>query len=122
MSSNEEAKKDENENGKRHGHRCHRRRFWKIPFIIAFIVLAKSALVMLLWNGLIPNLFHGPIVTYGQALGLTVLAHLLVGFRPFGPPGRHFMHHHHLRERWANLSPEEKEKLRSEMHSRWGKR
>ena len=55
----------------------------KVPVIvtvIALIIVIKSAIVLLLWNALIPNLFHGPPLTYPQALGLTVLVKLVVGF------------------------------------------
>ncbi len=108
-----------------HGHG--RRRFWKIPFIVAAIILIKSGLVMLLWNALIPDLFHGPVLDFCQALGLTVLVKVLVGFggggfRHWG--GRHRFGGHHGppwgRDRWANLSPEEREKLREEVGKRCG--
>ena len=124
MNSNEENKLESKESHDHsahshpHDHHCHRRRFLKIPFIIAAIVLIKSGLVMLLWNSLIPDLFSGPEVTYGQAIGLVVLAKLLIGFGghrfmggrfggpPFGPG------------RWAALSPEEREKLRESIRHR----
>jgi hypothetical protein len=100
-------------------HHCHgRRHFIKIPFIIAAILIVKSGLVFLLWNNLIPDLFHGPQVTYLQALGLVVLAKLLVGFhgRPGGFGGRG---HHVWRERWwQNLSPEEREKFWEKLKQR----
>lgn len=102
---------------------CGRRRFLKIPFIIAAVVLIKSALVMVLWNEIAPDLFHGPILTYLQAIELTVLAKLLVGFGGFRGgfgPGRGFGGEWHLRERWAKLSPEEREKMREELHKRCG--
>jgi hypothetical protein len=51
------------------------------------IVLALLGLVeMLLWNALIPDIFHGPELNYWQALGLLVLARILVGSR--GPKRR----------------------------------
>jgi hypothetical protein len=95
-----------------------RRHFWKAPFFLIFI-LAKSGLVMLLWNALIPDLFHGPEITYLQALGLMVLAKLLVGFgRPgFGRFGGH--HHHPGRGRWAHMSEEDRKKFREEFHNKW---
>ncbi len=104
---------------------CAKRRcLWKIPFVIAAVVLIKSVLVMVLWNALIPELFQGPLLNYGQALGLTILAKLLVGM---GGPPRHFFGggrfggHHGFRNRWAHLSPEEREKLREELKNRFNK-
>jgi hypothetical protein len=100
-----------------------RGRFWvrKVPFIvlvIGLIIVIKSAIVLLLWNALIPNLFHGPLLTYPQALGLTVLAKLLFGFARFGPfAGRHWGPP--WKARWAGLPAEEREKLREEIRKRF---
>jgi hypothetical protein len=96
---------------------CHRRRFWKFPLIAAAIILITAGIVLLLWNALIPDLFHGPLLTYLQALGLTVLAKLLFGFHGFrsfgGPPWK---------ARWAGLSPEEREKLREDIRRKFGEK
>jgi hypothetical protein len=86
---------------------------------MAAVVLLKSAVVMWLWNALIPELFHGPMLTFLQAIGISVLAKLLVGF------GHHrgwHKHHkkHFWKSRWAKLSPEEREKLREEIKHRCG--
>lgn len=85
----------------------------KFPFIVAAVLLIKSALVLVLWNALIPQLFHGPVVNFGQALGLVVLAKLLVGFGG-RHHGHHFGHGFHWRKKWLAMSPEEREKLRAE--------
>lgn len=97
--------------------RCHGRRFWFIPPLIIAFVLVKAALVMVLWNALIPDLFNGPWLGYPQALGLLVLAKLFIGFPRFGggPRGRFggWRGRH-----WARLSAEERQKLREELHRR----
>lgn len=95
----------------RHGRR--RCRMWKIPLIIAAVVLGKSAAVFFLWNALMPELFHLSVITFPQAIGLLILAKILFGgFRGghgrFGPPWR----------RWSNLSDEQRAKLREEIHRR----
>jgi hypothetical protein len=98
---------------------CHRGRFWKFPLIVAAVILIKAGIVLLLWNALIPDLFHGPVLTYLQALGLTVLAKLLFGFAGF----RHFAGRHGgppWKARWAGLSPEEREKLREDIRKKFG--
>lgn len=112
--SNEEAKMETGNS------RCGGRgRFWKVPFIVAAIILIKSGIVLLLWNALIPDLFHGPVLTYLQALGLTVLAKLLFGFPRFRPfAGRHGAPP--WKARWAGLSPEEREKLREDIRKHFG--
>jgi hypothetical protein len=86
------------------------RGWWiKIPFMIAMIVAIKSVLVLWLWNELIPDLFHGPIITFWQACGLTILAKLLVsgGLKPFGMHHRgHFKEHF---EKFCEKTPEKPE-------------
>jgi len=42
-------------------------------------------ITMLLWNGLIPLLFHGPVVTYWQTAGLIILSKII--FSGFGHGG-----------------------------------
>ncbi|HEU5237867.1 MAG TPA: hypothetical protein VFU37_12035 [Pyrinomonadaceae bacterium] len=112
MNSNEDAKLETGN--------CpfgHRRRFWKFPLIVATVILIKAGIVLFLWNALIPDLFHGPVLTYLQALGLTVLAKLLFGFhgfRPFGGPP--------WKARWPGLSPEEREKLREDIRRKFGEK
>lgn len=102
-----------------HGH-CHRggrKRWIKIPFFIATIVFLKSALIFTLWNYLVPDLFHGPEITYWQAMSIMVLAKLLVGFGGFGG-FRGFGHRHHKpwKKQWLeNLTPEEREKFNEKL-------
>ena len=73
-------------------------------FIIALFVISYVA--MLLWNVLIPDLFHGPELTYWQTMGLLVLARLFVGGHcgrgrwKHGRWGRH-RHHHHQHHPWG---------------------
>ena len=50
--------------------------------------------VMLLWNGLIPSLFHGPVLSYWQTAGLFLLSKiLLTGIAPG-------THHHRGHKEW----------------------
>jgi hypothetical protein len=51
--------------------------------VAVFLALAAaySLAVMWLWNVILPDLFGWPTITFWQALGLTVLCHLL-----FNPP------------------------------------
>lgn len=98
---------------------------------IAFVVLGGLAfgfLTMTLWNHLMPEIFGLKEITFWQAIGLLILSKLLVkgfgwhkggchrhGPGPGGPPWRE-----HWRKRWeekmANMTPEQREKLRQ----KWG--
>ena len=94
-------------------------RILKGLFIGAVIGLVVGFVVMGLWNALIPELFHGPVITFWQAVGLLVLSHIL--FR--GPGGRFGGWRH---DRWrkkfetklAAMTPEEREKFRNQWHHR----
>jgi hypothetical protein len=99
---------------------------WAAIAVAAFVgVMALIALlglvVMLLWNSLVPVLFHGPALEYWQALGLLILSRLLFG----GLRGRGWHGHWRQRmwrERWERLTPEERAQLREKFASRcWGR-
>jgi hypothetical protein len=94
------------------------RRFWigRALRAIAMAVLAVlvfGALVMWLWNLLLPPLTGWRHIAFGQAVGLLVLCRTLFGgIRGHGGWGwRHRMH-----DRFAQLSPEERERFRERLH------
>ena len=72
---------------------------------------------MLLWNALLPGIFNIGTITYWQAFGLFILARILFGgFR--GHSGHHFhnsRHMSHLREKWMNMTDEERQKYKEEL-------
>lgn len=69
---------------------------------VAFVA-AFGAVVMLLWNALVPDLFGGPAIGFWQAAGLLVLCRILLGgFGGHGGP----------RGRWHHMTPEERERFR----------
>lgn len=84
-----------------------RGRRWKFPVIVLAVILIKTTVFFFIWNHLIPDLFHGPVLSYGQALGLLVLAKLLFGHGPHKFGGGHPFG----RSPWKSLSPEDKERL-----------
>lgn len=91
-----------------------------IPFIILMVLSAitvVTTIVMLLWNALLPSLFHFPVITWPQALGLLVLSKLLFGgFRGGGGPRQHWKNK--MKQRWMNMQPEEREKFMQEWNRR----
>src|SRR3954469_3291168 len=93
-----------------------------MPVIMALIAGVLGLVVHGLWNGVLTEVTGVKAITYWQALGLLVLARILVGGfprpgGPFGPRGRHMMMQH-----WESLTPEQREKLRAGMGQRgcWG--
>jgi hypothetical protein len=75
-------------------------------------VAALSALVMVLWNWLMPELFFGvKEIGYLQAAGILVLSKILFG----GFHGHGRWH----RQRWEQMTPEEREKVQNAMRCGW---
>src|ERR1700730_8006330 len=66
-------------------------------------------IVMLLWNWLAPTLFGLRQVTFWQALGLLALCRILFGGFGLGGGG-HRNSRRRTRERWEQMTPEEREK------------
>jgi len=100
------------------------RRRWVfiVPAAIVGMVLfaAIGGLVVgALWNWLLPPLFGWHTITFWQALGLLALCRIL-----FGGLGLHNTSRSHARrrmaERWERMTPEERERFRKGMWSRFG--
>jgi len=96
----------------------------KITLMVIFgiiFVVALSFLVMFLWNITISQIFSLQEITFWQALGLLVLSKILFGgFRP-GRRGRPSWRHTHWRNKWMNMSDEEREHFRKMWKERCGK-
>ena len=104
------------------------RKFWLLRglrfFLLGalFVVLA-TLLTMSLWNWLVPALFHGPVISLGQTLGLLLLSRILFGsFRGGAGPGGWARRRRAWQQRMAgrldSLSPEQQEQFRQQMRSR----
>ncbi|MEO8590158.1 MAG: hypothetical protein ABI432_12365 [Flavobacteriales bacterium] len=100
--------------------------FCKRPYMIplfallALLALADlGAVVMLLWNAIIPGLTGWAILTYPQAVGLLVLCRLLFGgFKKHHGGGSRWMGggmNAEWREKWKHMNEEQ----RAEMRARW---
>lgn len=99
------------------------RRHWgrKVLKILVIAIIAISLitfLTMTLWNWLIPPLFHGPVITFWQALGLLILSKLILfgsRGRPGPPP---WAWRRRVMERWDHMTPEERDQFRQGLKSR----
>ena len=95
----------------------------KAAFCITAGFFLFGWVVMTLWNNLVPVLFNGPAITFGQALGLFVLARvLLLSLRPWG--GQRGFGRSYRRKRWekqfSSMTAEERTKFRDAYTKRCG--
>jgi Ca2+/H+ antiporter, TMEM165/GDT1 family len=94
-------------------------RVLKFAVVAALIVTVLSFVVMRLWNWLTPALFGWHVITFWQALGILILSKILFGgFR--GRPSPRMYWRRRMMERWAQMTPEEREKFRESMRERCG--
>jgi len=97
------------------------RRVFRVSKVVAIVIVAFTVFGFLtthLWNYLMPSLFGLRTLTFWQAIGLIVLGRLLfggIGPRFGGAPWRR-----HMKERWEQMTPEEREKFREGMRGRCG--
>ena len=76
---------------------------------VLLLLLILSAVVMLLWNALIPDLFGGPMLSYWQAVGLLLLSHILLRGAPMHGMGMWRRgRHRRWKEKLAAMTPEER--------------
>ncbi len=86
-----------------------RMRFWVVGkiLLVPVIVAILAAIVMVLWNAVIPGLLSGASnIDYLHAVGLLILSRILFGgFRGGGwQRGRHW-------RKWQAMTPEERAKF-----------
>jgi len=100
------------------------KRNWKrglfiVPLIIVGIV-AFTAVVMGLWNAILPDIIKVSPITFWQAFGILVLSKILFGgLRGGGGWRRGHYWRHRMQEKWASMTPEEREKYKAEWRNRW---
>jgi len=104
-------------------HEIHRHRAQRVVGmvikILIFLIVAIAGFgsaVYQLWNWLMPGLFHLPVISFWQAVGLLGLSWLLFGgWRGFGWRDHRRQWRHRLMERWTEMTPEEREKFRESL-------
>jgi len=89
----------------------------KILLIVIVGIIVFGYVTMTLWNAVMPALLGLKAITFWQALALFCLSKILFGgFHRHGGgrPGWK----RHMAERFANMTPEEREKFRAGMSAR----
>ncbi|MEO6638730.1 MAG: hypothetical protein ABIN25_10650, partial [Ginsengibacter sp.] len=94
-----------------------------LKFLALFIigVLIAGTVVMALWNAILPAVVGVKAITFLQALGILLLSRILfggIGRRGGGWQGRRGQWRGNMKEKWAKMTSEEREKFKAE----WGKR
>jgi len=98
--------------------------------IVGFLMLGTIAvalfgfITMSLWNAVLVAVLGVKVITFWQALGILILGKLL-----FGGFGGHWGRRNRawkdgMREKWAGMNPEEREKLKQEWRNKcrtWGR-
>jgi hypothetical protein len=89
---------------------------------IALFAFLGGEIVRLLWNWLAPDLFGWREITFWQAFGLLALCRILFGSHGFHVRPRRMADRFadRMTERWAEMSPEERERLRQSIRGRCG--
>jgi hypothetical protein len=105
-------------------------KFILIPIFAVAVVSLVIFVFMSLWNWLVPDLFHGPVLDFCHAAGLLLLAKILFGFhhgrkhcgcgKGHGPGG---FWKNKMREKWeekmSRMTPEEREQMKNKWKNCW---
>jgi len=94
---------------------------WVVRFLVVALLMitALGVIVMSLWNWLAPPLFGWSQISFVQAAGLLLLCRILFGSLRGGYTGMHWRRR--LAERWEQMSPEERERVRAGMRGCCGR-
>jgi Ca2+/H+ antiporter, TMEM165/GDT1 family len=96
-----------------------------IAVCVAVAILAFGFVTMTLWNSILVAVLGVKAITFVQALGILILSKILFGgFKGRGGchGGRGMMWKQKMQEKYANMTPEEREKFKAEWKSRCGGR
>ena len=105
------------------------KKFWIKKGLMMFVffiaaIFVFGALVMSLWNAILPAVLGVKAITFIQALGILLLSKILFG----GFGGRHWggrrehMWKEKMNDKWANMSPEQRDQFKAEWKNRCGNR
>ncbi len=102
-------------------------RFILFLLFVFAIIVPLSFIIMALWNNILVAVIHGvSVINFWQALGLFALSKILFGGYPGRPGwaghGRRRRDMEEMRNKWFNLSPEERKNFKQNLRNRCGER
>jgi hypothetical protein len=81
-------------------------------FMALLAIVGFSAIVMLLWNLLLPEIFEVASINFWQAMGLLALSRILFGGLGAGMMKHNHSHlHNSIHGKWVNMSPEQRKEF-----------
>lgn len=95
----------------------------KVLFFILIAIVAIvffGTIVMLLWNYVLAQVLNISTITFGQALGILLLSKILFGGWRCGWGGGRHHWKNRMQQKWANMTPEEREKFKDQWQKRCG--
>ena len=95
-----------------------RKFFFIIPVIILFGI---TAIVMWLWNWLLPEILGVKTITYWQGMGILILSKILFGGFSGCKSRNNGMGNKRFINKMQHMTPEEKEIFRAKWKQRFGK-
>ncbi len=92
-----------------------------MPVGFLLLIAAVGAVVMLLWNWLMPALFGLVTISFWQALGIFILARILFGGFCLGRKGfmhgrMHGMKENPIHEKWMKMTPDQRKEFIEKRH------
>ena len=95
-------------------------RVFELAILMIVIVLGFGQAVLHLWNWLMPSLFGLQRISFWQGLGLVGLSWILFGQGFLGRPSYSAPWRRRMRDRWAQMTPEEREKFQAGLQGHCG--
>ncbi len=104
-----------------------KKKFLLFPVFALAALFLGGLVVMLLWNAILPEVTNAGTLSYWQAVGLLLLSRILFGNWRGGKPGgysgkKQHWRHKAWREKWANMSEQERAQFREQWRKRCGEK
>jgi hypothetical protein len=95
-----------------------------MALLVTIVIAGFGQAVLQLWNWLMPSIFGLHPISFWQAVGLLGLSWILFGgLRGFGLAGGRSHRRrgwHSMRERWEQMTPEQRDSFRKGLRGRCG--